>query len=193
MSSSTDPFVPQEHRFRITQKILEAMLEKPPGELIIQTHSHSVLSYLDLYPDLSKFCSLRFHISIESDRDRLPGLPPPASSVEQRFEAARKLRDAGLTVVITVAPLLPIENPRAFFERIADSADAVVIDHFIQGDGSTEGSRTSKTDLPAAMARVDQDSLLLDYRDRIVAIAQEILPGRVGVNVDGFAGRFLSA
>jgi DNA repair photolyase len=191
MSSSTDPFVPQEDRFQITRRVLEAMVERPPDTLIVQTHTHRVTAYLGLYASLAARCALRFHISIESDRERLPGLPPPASSVDRRFEAAATLRAAGLRVVITVSPLWPIEKPESFFDRIAATADAVVIDHFIEGDGTADGARTRHTPLPAAMARVDASSLHLDYRDRMVAIAQRIMPGRVGVSIDGFAGRFL--
>src|SRR5262249_59408052 len=112
MSSSTDPFVPQEDRFGVTRRVLEAMLENPPDGLILQTHSGRVTRYLDLYPAMAARCALRFHISIESDQDRLPGLPPPASSVERRFEAAEELHAAGLRVVITVSPLFPIEHPQ---------------------------------------------------------------------------------
>lgn len=192
MSSATDPFVPHEKRFSITRDVLAAMIEKPPDELILQTHSDRVTSYLDMYRDLSTCCNLRIHISIESDRDRLPGLPPPASSVARRFEAAALLREAGIYVVITVAPLLPIKDPGSFLGRIADCADAVVIDHFIGGDGSAGGSRTLRTALPEAMADVDPASVELAYRDSIVAMAMERMPGRVGVGIDGFAGRMLS-
>lgn len=189
MSSSTDPFVPQERRYGVTRAVLEAMCEAPPDALILQTHSHLVTDYIDLYPELARRCDLRVHLSIESDRDTLPGLPPPASSVARRFEAAAALKAAGLRVVITVSPLLPIADPEVFFSRIAEAADAVVIDHFIEGDGSRGGERTLRTSLPAAMARVDPASIGLDYRDRMAAIARRILPGRVGVNIDGFAGR----
>ena len=41
------------------------------------------------------------------------------------------------------------------------------------------------------MASVDPASVGLAYRDRMVDIARRHLPGRVGVNIDGFAGRFL--
>jgi DNA repair photolyase len=191
MSSSTDPFVPQEDSFRVTQRILEAIIEMPPDVLIIQTHTHRVVSYLDLYRQLAGRCVARFHISIESDLDRLPGLPPPASSVTCRFEAAAVLRAAGLRVVITVSPLLPIEQPDEFFKRIAATADAVVIDHFIEGDGTVNGMRTLQTPLPQAMSQVDPLSVSLSYRDRIVAAAQQLMPGRVGVSIDGFAGRLL--
>lgn len=191
MSSSTDPFVPQEDRFRITQGVLEAMTEEPPDELIVQSHTHRVANYVELYEQLAPRCAVRVHISIETDRERLPGLPPPASSVEARFTAAQHLRDAGVRVVITVSPLLPIADPVAFFTRIAAAADAVVIDHFIEGDGSIDGSRTSRTALPESMAALDPRSTDLAYRNEIVRIARRIMPGRVGVSIDGFAGRFL--
>lgn len=192
MSSATDPFVPHEQRYGITRSVLRAMLEKPPDELIIQTHSHLATRYLDLYRELSQRCSLRVHISIESDRDRLPGLPPPASPVARRFEAAACLREAGIHVVITVAPLLPIADPDAFFQRVSDCADAVVVDHFIGGDGTADGARTLRTALPEAMAAVDPACLDISYRDRMVAKAMERMPGRVGVGIDGFAGRLLA-
>ena len=92
--------------------------------------------------------------------------------------------------MVIVAPLLPIDDPDQFLGRIADVADAVVIDHFIQGDGTPDGRRTQKTDLPAAMRQVNPESLILDYRDRIVDIARRRMPGRVGINIEGFAGHY---
>lgn len=191
MSSSTDPWVPQERQWRITRGLLEAMVERPPDGLILQTHSHRILDDLEVLPALAARTRLRVHVSIESDRDRLPGLPAPASSVAERFQAAATLRAAGLFVVITVAPLLPLEDPEAFFCRIRDCADACVLDHFVEGDGTPDGSRTRRTRLPAAMEVLDPQSLGLEYRDRMVALACRIMPGRVGVHGDGFAGRWL--
>ncbi|HEY7493503.1 MAG TPA: hypothetical protein VIH59_20625, partial [Candidatus Tectomicrobia bacterium] len=108
------------------------------------------------------------------------------------FAAAATLKQAGLRVVITVSPLLPLEAPRKFFQTVAKAAAAVVLDHFIQGDGTPDGTRTLKTELPKAMTSIDSASTSLSYRDQMVSIAQEVMPGQVGVSVDGFAGRFLS-
>lgn len=191
LASSTEPFLPQERTFGITRSVLEAMIDHPPDELVLQTHSATVTDYLDLYPRLAEETKLRFHISIETDRERMPGLPPHASPLEDRFAAAERLRRAGLRVVATVSPLLPIDDPPRFFARLAGCVDAVVIDHFIGGDGSPGGSRTRKTAVPAVMEAVCRGSSRLDYRDAIVEVARRFFPGRVGVNVDGFAGRFL--
>lgn len=189
-SSSTDPFVPQERHYGVTRAILEAMCDRPPGELILQTHSHRVTDYLPLYRELSSRCDLRVHVSIETDRDHIPGLPPHASPIEKRLQACGELRGAGIRTVVTVSPLLPIENPERFFARIAEVADAVVLDHYIGGDGSDNGARTLRTPLPEAIRKIDPTALDLSYRDQVATIAQRFLPGRVGVNIDGFAGRF---
>ena len=191
LSSSTEPFQPLESKHRLTRTVLQAMTALPPNLLIIQTHSHRVTDYLDIYSELARKLDLRFHVSIESDLDRLPGLPPSASSVERRIAACHTLREAGLRVVVTVSPLLPIRDPHAFFLRLSHAADAVVIDHYIAGDGSPNGARTQRTPLPLAMAAQLPHSVTLDYRHEIVAVAREFFPGRVGVNIDGFAGRFL--
>jgi hypothetical protein len=66
----------------------------------------------------------------------------------------------------------------------------VVIDHFIGGDGTSDGSRTLRTALPAAMEAVHPGSTRLAYRDEIVAAARREMPGRVGVGREGFAGRY---
>jgi len=187
-SSATDPFVPQESRYRVTRSVLEAMIDAPPDELILQTHSHRVTDYLELYCRLADCCKLRIHLSIETDRPSLPGLPPHASSVERRFTACAALKQAGLQPVVTVSPLLPIDNPERFFATLADVADAVVIDHFIEGDGSADGGRTRRTPLPAAMEAVCPESVTLTYREQMIEIARQHLPGRVGVSAEGFAG-----
>lgn len=189
-SSSTDPFVPQEERYRVTHSLLEAMLELPPDRLILQTHSHRIVEYLPMIRDLASRCSLRAHISIETDRDSLPGLPPHATPIERRFQAAEALTQAGIFTVITVAPLLPIENPERFFERIRSVADAIVLDHFIGGDGSSNGDRTRRTPLPTVMAATLAGSERLEYRDQMARVARRIMPGRVGVGSAGFAGHF---
>lgn len=187
LSSSTEPFQPAETKYRVTRSVLEAMRELPPDELIVQTHSHRVLDAADVLCQLKPVCGLRVHVSIESDRETLPGLPKPASPIERRVAAGRALRDKGIFTVATLAPLLPIENPERFFAGLQPAFDAVVIDHFIGGDGSAGGSRTRRTALPQAMALVEPASVTLAYRDQIVATARKFFD-RVGVGCAGFAG-----
>ena len=190
LSSSTEPFLPQERRFGITRSVLESMAALPPDGLIVQTHSHRVLDVEGLLTELAGKTDLRVHVSIETDREDLPGLPPHASGVERRFAAVERMARAGLSVVVAVSPLLPIRDPDRFFARIADAGAACILDHFVGGDGSPEGRRTRATALPAAMEGIEPGSSELAYRDRMEVVARRRLPGRVGIGPDGFAGRF---
>lgn len=190
MSSSTDPWQPAEKKYRVSRSILQAMTTCPPDTLILQTHSSSILDDQETLLELSEICSLRIHISIEGDRDHLPGLPSPSCSVEQRILALEKLSVLGLKSVACLSPLYPLENPQGFFERLKNAgASAVIIDHFIKGDGTSEGSRTLKTRLPNAMSKICEESIHLSYRDEIVNIARNFLP--VGISAEGFAGNYI--
>jgi DNA repair photolyase len=189
LSSATEPFPPAESRHKVTAGLLVAMIAQPPDGLIVQTHSHRVVEHVETLKKLASMTSLRVHVSIETDLDVIPGLPPHASPVAARFDAVERLKREGIRVIITVSPLLPIGDPERFFGRISQIADGVVIDHFIGGDGSANGSRTLRTALPNAMNRIDPESTELPYRDRMCALARRFLPGRVGTHIDGFADR----
>ena len=189
MSSSTDPWQPAEKKYRVTRSILQAMVTCPPDTLILQTHSASILDDQKTLLKLSRLCSLRVHISIEGDRNRLPGLPPPPCSIERRISALEQLSAQGLKTVACLSPLYPLENPHIFFERLKNAgASAVIIDHFIEGDGTAQGSRTLKTRLPLSMSQVQGDSVHLSYRNLIAKIARAYLP--VGISAQGFAGHY---
>jgi DNA repair photolyase len=189
MSSSTDPWQPAEKKYRVTRTVLKSMTSYPPDALILQTHSASILDDQGILLELSRLCPLKVHISIEGDHNRLPGLPPPPCSVEQRISALEQLSGQGLKTVACLSPLYPLKNPQHFFERLKNAgASAVIIDHFIEGDGTTEGSRTFKTRLPSAMSKVQKDSIHLSYRDHIATIARAYLP--VGISAQGFAGHY---
>ncbi len=189
LSSSTDPWQPVERRFRITRQLLGAFLENPPDTLILQTHSTSILDDVATIEALSRRCDLRVQVSLEGDRDRLPGLAAPPSSLEARMHLLEELSRRGLATVACLAPLYPLREPEAFFARLSRTGiRAVVIDHFIEGDGSVNGARTLRTPLPEAMANVNPLSVTLSYRDRVAGIAMRYLP--VGISAAGFAGRY---
>lgn len=190
-SSSTDPWQPVERQYRLTRQLLTAMQEAPPDQLILQTHSTFILDDIERIHSLSGVCGLRVHISIEGDRDRLPGLPPPPCSLEDRMEVLNKLVDRGIQTVACLSPLYPMKAPDAFFSRLSKiGISAVVIDHFIQGDGTPDGSRTLHTKLPQAMTEVAPESVDLSYRDQVARIAGKYLP--VGISASGFAGHYSS-
>ncbi|MEK9628698.1 MAG: hypothetical protein VW455_06715 [Nitrospinota bacterium] len=189
LSSSTDPWQPAEKKYRITRKVLKAMISTPPDELILQTHSSAILEDIDAIAQLSQNCKLRVQISIEGDRDTLPGLPPPPCSVDDRIRTLEKLSSRGIFTVSCLSPLYPLSNPDSFFNRIKSAGtSAIVIDHFIIGDGTPDGSRTRKSSLPDIMNNLMPESIHLSYREKVVGIARKYLP--VGISATGFAGNY---
>ena len=186
-SSSTDPWQPIERKFRVTRRVLDAMLEDAPDVLILQTHSSLIADDMERIIALSRRCELRVHLSVEGDQDSLPGLSPPPCSVDERIRLIKEFASRGINIVVCMSPLYPLIDPDLFFSRLAKSgASAVVIDHFIEGDGTQDGSRTRRTRLPQAIATVDEQALELSYRDKVAAIAMNYLP--VGISSSGFAG-----
>jgi DNA repair photolyase len=189
MSSSTDPWQPAEKKYRISRKVLQAMRVTPPDEIILQTHSATLSEDIDLIDELSRSCKLRVHISIEGDRDSLPGLPPPPCSVDDRIRALEQLSLRGIFTVACLSPLYPLNDAELFFQRLKSAGtSAIIIDHFISGDGTSDGSRTHKTSLPDIMKNVAAESVHLSYRNKVIDIAKNYLP--TGVSAAGFAGNY---
>ncbi len=191
LSSSTDPWQPIEKKYRVTRRLLEAIAANPPDSLILQTHSATICDDFSSIARLAEASDVRVQISIEGDRETLPGLPPPPCSLEDRLVALEKFSHAGISTVACLSPLYPLKAPEKFFARLAQTGvSAIVIDHFIEGDGTPDGSRTFKTPLPAAMEAIEPGSASLAYRDKIVDVARKYLP--VGISQTGFAGNYAS-
>lgn len=110
-SSATDPYQPLEKRLGLTRACLEVLLMAAPAQLHIQTRSPHVLRDVEL---LQRFGdSLTVGISIPTDSDVVRKVfEPRAPSISRRLKAAKELRDAGIAVHASVAPLLPCTPKR---------------------------------------------------------------------------------
>ncbi len=183
MSSATDPYQPAESRLRITRSILEVLLERSVGLLVVQTRSPLVERDFDL---LAQMPFVWLSITAETDDDTVRrALTPVCPSIERRLRTMRTARERGISVQAAVSPTLPHDRDR-FVELLSDAADRVVVDTFF-GDGSN-GKRTNRRPLPR---RYDE----LGYGDwRDVAAAQRLHAAlverlgaeRVGWSQDGF-------
>jgi DNA repair photolyase len=190
MSSVTDPYVPQERSYRITRSLLEAMLDFPPDRLAIQTHTPHPLWDIALLADLRRRVpDLCVNISVETDRERMgPGFPAHATPIAERIAALAGLRRAGIPCVAVVAPILPIDDAGEFARRLGEAADAVVLDHFLIGDGSPGGLRTRRTGFPDRLAAAGwPDWTTLARFEQVCDTFRRVLgPSRVGVSCVGF-------
>jgi DNA repair photolyase len=188
MSSSTDPYLPQEKRLRLTCSLLDEMRERTPDVLVIQSHHTLVERDLDLIADLSNRCELWISLTVETDMDPVPGFPPHASPPARRVETLERFRKCGIRTQATVSPLLPLADPRAFAVQLDAACDRVIVDHYLIGDGSTNGWRTKRTTFAERLQQAgfgawNNVAKLWEIRD---VFAKVLGDGRVLVGCEGF-------
>jgi len=185
-ASVTDPYVPQERRLRVTRRLLEAMVAHPPDALVLQTHTPGPLRDLDLLRQLA--CPVVVQISVETDRERIPGLPPHAFPPGERLAALEEIRGAGFEAVGVVAPLLPLEDPEAFARALDRSCTRVIVDHYLVGDGSPGGARTRRRGFPQKLVEAGCERWTrIEVLEETAALFRAVLgDARVGVSRAGF-------
>lgn len=111
-SGITDCYQPIEASFGITRECLQVCIEfETPASVI--TKSYLVVRDIDVLKELDRVAGSRVYVSIpfaDAETARLiePQAPPP----ERRFEAVRKISEAGLRVGVMVAPIIPGLNDR---------------------------------------------------------------------------------
>jgi len=195
MCSVTDPYVPQERRFRITRGILEAMRDLPPDLLTLQTHTPNALWDEDLIAGLSAGFPLSVQVSVETDRESLgPLFPRHAYPVAERIAALARLRARGVETAAVVSPLWPIVDVPGFARRLEEAASFVILDHYLIGDGSKDGSRTrgrlamAGMSFPDLLARAGYEEWTrIEALDRVRDEFLKVLgPERLGISREGF-------
>ena len=126
MGVATDIYQPAEKKYQITRQLLELLRDhKCPFSL--GTKSDLILRDLDIISEASKNTWCCASLSIATLDEKLAKqLEPNASPPKNRLDAVRKLSDAGITVGIWAAPLLPYitdtnENIESIVEAAAES------------------------------------------------------------------------
>jgi DNA repair photolyase len=133
LSSVTDPYLPAERSLGLTRGILEALLPHQP-RLLIQTRGPLVVRDLDV---IGRFRSIRVNMSIPTDSEKVrTAFEPKAPPLERRWQALAQVKAAGVATGICVTPMLPLENPEAFTQRLLSFApDVLVTQHFHDSGG----------------------------------------------------------
>lgn len=117
IGSVTDPYQPLERKTELTRAILEYLASLPlPPRVVIQTRGPLVARDIDV---LARFHSIRVNMSLTTDSDAVrKRYEPGCASIERRFEALAKLKDAGIPTAVCICPMLPIVDAKAFAARI---------------------------------------------------------------------------
>jgi DNA repair photolyase len=127
IGTATDPYQPIERRMEITRSILEVFERRAGYTIGIITKSLLVARDAELLAKISERNRVVVHVSITTtDAALARKLEPRAPRPDLRFEAVRRLRQAGVTAGILCAPVLPgiTDNAEAFDRMAARAAEA---------------------------------------------------------------------
>ncbi len=118
-SPLVDPYQPAEMSVEMMPRILEQVYIRPPKTFVVQTRSKYILRDLHLLQAVAEHTDLRISFSITTDDDRVRRqFEARCDTIESRVETVQALREAGLNVFVTLAPLLPF-TPSALAELVA--------------------------------------------------------------------------
>lgn len=104
LSSVTDPYLSFERKYQLTRKVLEK-LTPLESNLGIQTKSDLIVRDIDLLKQF-KHCEAGVTITTNDDNIRKE-VEPFTSSVENRIEALKKLKEAGIRTYVFIGPIFP--------------------------------------------------------------------------------------
>ena len=110
MGSMTDPYIPEELKLKHTRKALEVASKYGFGITLI-TKSNRVLRDLDLLKEINQKTKCVVQMTLTTyDEELCKKIEPNVSTTKKRFEALLTLRDAGISTVVWLTPLLPYIN-----------------------------------------------------------------------------------
>jgi DNA repair photolyase len=108
LGTATDPYQPIERRARITRSLLEVFARKDGYRLGIVTKSRLIERDTDLLVEIARRNTLVVHVTITTPDAKLARLlEPRAPRPDLRFQAVKRLREAGIVAGVFGSPLLP--------------------------------------------------------------------------------------
>jgi DNA repair photolyase len=127
LGTATDPYQPIERRTRITRSLLEVFSRKSGYRLGIVTKSRLIERDIDLLVEIAKRNTLVVHVTITTPDAKLARmLEPRAPRPDLRFQAVKRLREAGIVAGVFGSPLLPgITDTEEALDGMARRAAAV--------------------------------------------------------------------
>jgi DNA repair photolyase len=180
MSSVTDPYQPIDKKLELTRDILKELLDYHQVRLVIQTRAALVTRDIDLF---KQFKALQVNMTITTDSERIRKVfEPLCPSNKVRLKAIKEVKEAGVQTCITMTPLLPSENAKAFAKSLKDTG---ITNYIIQPFHSTKGKFVAGT-RKEALKILEEFNWSDEEYQRVFKIIQNEIPS-VGVGKQGFA------
>jgi DNA repair photolyase len=141
-SPLVDPYQPAEAQQMLMPEILSAVTENPSAVFTIQTRGPLIERDIHLICELGRKTRLRVSFSVTTDDDRIRRLyEPHCESNARRLETIRTLRDEGIEVYATLAPLLPCDPESLAEMAIEATRTDLIVDPFhvrqVKASGAT--------------------------------------------------------
>ena len=106
----TDPYIPLEKKLGYTRKAL-LLIEKYGFGVALQTKSDLVLRDLDILRRINEKTKAVVQMTLTTADEKLCRIiEPNVSTTNERFEALKALRNAGIPTVVWLCPVLPFIN-----------------------------------------------------------------------------------
>ena len=187
LSSATDPYQPIERRLKLTRSLLPILAERGV-RLVVQTRSPLVVRDIDLFAEFDDVC-VNFSVTTDSEAVRRAFEPrnPPISA---RLQAATEVASAGIPVAITMTPLLPLDDPQTFADRVLRTgASRFAVEHFTRSVGQFRAGTSSEARLLAKCMAWDQSSYQRARDALLDQLAPHICEGEAGFHPDFLLNR----
>lgn len=179
-SGNTDCYQPLEASYGLTRACLEVCLDFQ-NPVVIVTKSALVRRDVDLLASLARRARCAVNLSVAFTRDDdARRMEPYASRPSNRFEVVRRLADAGVSVGVLLAPIIPGLNETGIPELLERARQA----------GASRASMTLLR-LPAEVLPVFDKRLEAAFPERAEKVRAAVREMRGGkMNESAFGARF---
>ncbi len=196
MSSVTDPYQPVERELRLTRQLLEILAEGHRPKLVVQTRSPDVQRDIDLFRAIvDRDGSVRVNVTVTTDDEAIRrAFEPSCPGNDRRLEAATALVRGGVDTCVTMTPLLPVQDPERFADRLRQSGVEQFIAqpfHFQRGKfvaGTRDAALAIVAEKLSCGARDVMERYLEHYHD-VRDVLRRQFP-QLGEGKDGFRPPF---
>ncbi len=188
-SPLVDPYQPAEATEQLMPGLLEVLCECPPAGFALQTRATLVLRDTDLLRSLAERTRLRISFSITTDCDDVRRLyEPHCEPVNERVEAIGALKEAGIPVHCTLAPILPCDPVKLAEIALNCTSRDVIADPLHTRHMKARGATTRLEALRVSEARgfrewheaAFQNEILRAIRSRLASSGRVLGVGEAG-------------
>lgn len=125
---NTDAYQPAERKLGVTRSVIEVLSEfNHPFSVV--TKSALVERDLDLLAPMAERQQAQVAVSVTTlDRKLARAMEPRAAAPERRLETIRRLRAAGVPVIVLMAPMIPFLNDHEMEDILAAVREAGALD-----------------------------------------------------------------